>query len=79
MAGSYGHCVDDSGNLLSNEQLVGMLENGGDVYEAVEELFGMIWYLAGTHEGTLAEVRVMVEEARDNYKTGLEVALRANA
>ena len=46
MAGSYNHCVDEDGQLLNNEDLVGMLENGGDVYEAVEEMYGMIWWLA---------------------------------
>lgn len=46
MAGSYNHCIDDDGRLLSNEALAGMLENGGDVYEAVEEMYGMIWLLA---------------------------------
>lgn len=73
MAGSYLHCVDDDGKLLSNEDLVGMLENGGDVYEAVEELYGMIWYLAGTHHhGLMPGERV--GNAQKNYKDGLNIS-----
>lgn len=79
MAGSYNHCVDDQGRLLSNEHLVEMLENGGDVYEAVEEMYGMIWYLAREIEdlaaadraGVLAPAAVMVDEARRRYVEGL--------
>jgi hypothetical protein len=44
MAGSYLHVVGDDGALLSNERVNGMLENGGDVFEAVEEMYGMIWF-----------------------------------
>jgi len=46
MAGSYGHCVDDQGALVDSVTLAGMLENGGDVWEAVEQMYGMIWFLA---------------------------------
>ncbi len=55
MAGSWGHVTvtdDDDvlpeqvGTLLSPEQINNMLENGGDVAEAVEQMFGMIWWLA---------------------------------
>jgi hydrogenase maturation factor len=38
MAGSYNHVVTDSGNLRSPEMVNRMLENGGDVFEAVEEM-----------------------------------------
>lgn len=67
MAGSYGHCVDDDGRLVSNEDLAGMLENGGDVYEAVEELYGMIWLLANGDAG-------LVEDARQRYEEGLALS-----
>ena len=86
MAGSYKHVVDDEGRLLANEDLVSMLENGGDVYEAVEEMYGMIWSLA---DRVLVEIRSrsphstktdaeflaeIVEDARTSYKSGLRVS-----
>jgi hypothetical protein len=65
MAGSYNHCVEKpSGKLLNNLDLVSMIENGGDVYEAVEEFYGMVWYLAN---GKAARV----EDARQSYAYGL--------
>lgn len=75
MAGSYNHCINDEGNLLGPFALAGMLETDGDVFEAVEEMYGMIWWLAANVES----VRTMlpedaVEEARRNYTTGLELA-----
>lgn len=86
MAGSYNHIVTNAGNLGSNERVVSMLENGGDVFEAVEEMFGMIWWLAGgpfdegtgiigTHPDTVKDA---VEEARKNYKKGLEISKRVH-
>lgn len=76
MAGSYNHIVTNAGNLGSNERVVSMLENGGDVFEAVEEMFGMIWFLAGgTPDNPNAdEAKARVEEARQNYKRGLEIS-----
>lgn len=86
MAGSYNHVVKDDGNLGSNAWIAGMVENGGDVFEAVEEMYGMIWYLAGgpfdegtgiigTHPDT---IKAVVEEARQNYKAGLEISKRVH-
>jgi hypothetical protein len=79
MAGSYLHVVGDDGALLSNERVNGMLENGGDVFEAVEEMYGMIWFLASALSGTyphnmLGSPDAIVEEARKNYKIGLAVS-----
>lgn len=76
MAGSYKHCVDDEGKLFDPETLNGMLENGGDVYEAVEEMYGMIWYLASQLEETPGDgsMAVLVEEARHRYKEGVELS-----
>ncbi|GAB3251112.1 hypothetical protein [Kineosporia babensis] len=73
MAGSYKHCVDDDGRLLDPQALRGMLENGGDVWEAVEELYGMVWLLAtiGPSDMTPAE---KVEFARRRYTAGLSYA-----
>lgn len=75
MAGSYNHIVTKTGNLASNERVVGMLENGGDVFEAVEEMYGMIWYLAGMHPG---KEKMAVEEARQKYLDGLRIAKKIN-
>jgi len=88
MAGSYNHVVADNGNLGSNSHVVAMLENGGDVFEAVEEMYGMIWWLAseGVNMSQLEDLSVegpdnperlrrmkeWVEKARQNYKEGLE-------
>lgn len=63
MAGSYNHIVDENGALRG----ITLLENWGDMHETIEECYGMIWYLSG---GNAAKV----EEARRNYKRGLELA-----
>lgn len=79
MAGSYNHVVTDHGNLGSSEFVNGMLENGGDVFEAVEEMYGMIWWLAHrleTYEDTPAHKHV--DEAMEEYKRGLRLAKDAN-
>jgi len=46
MAGSYSHATTDDGKLRSHESFVQMVENLGDAYETVEEMYGMIWWLA---------------------------------
>lgn len=77
MAGSYNHCVDTStGKLLVSEQLQGMLECcSADVYEAIEEMYGMIWHLAAQIADEVAcNPRDVVEHARKNYKQGLHVS-----
>jgi lipopolysaccharide biosynthesis regulator YciM len=84
MAGSYSHCVDDKGNLLSNDEMMisgAMIENLGDAYEAIEEMYGMIWWLASrlvprTNPGAM---KVVVEVARNSYKEGLRVAEEVNS
>jgi hypothetical protein len=71
MAGSYNHITTEQGNLVSNETFVEMIENLGDAYEAVEEMYGMIWWLA--HSGG-ADPVATVETARENYQDGLQLA-----
>jgi len=47
MAGSFGHMTNDDGTPYDSTYGNGsMLENGGDVTEALEECYGMIWWLA---------------------------------
>lgn len=61
MAGSYGHVVNDKGQFIGAE----LLENVGDMQEAAEEMYGMIWYLANGDPKKVAE-------AEKNYKRGLD-------
>lgn len=88
MAGSYNHVVvPRTGNLKSNEGVVASLETFGDAFEAVEEMFGMIWWLAceGVNMSEIEKIAVesdptdrfkrvkeWVEKARQNYNDGLE-------
>lgn len=85
MAGSYSHCVGDDGKLLPPEELCSMLEcTSGDVYEAIEEMYGMIWYLAENYARSLEEAQGepegthstegMVEDARKQYRDGITVS-----
>lgn len=46
MAGSYKHVTDKRGKLLRNEEFVDYIENLGDAYEAIEEMYYMIQHLA---------------------------------
>ncbi len=74
MAGSYGHVVDDDGRLINNQDLNDMLEHGGDVYEAVEEMYGMIhWLATRLSDATGLPRRNLVAEAVQRYKDGLAI------
>lgn len=61
MAGSYNHCINDNNQFIG----VALLDHLGDAYEALEEMYGMIWWLARGNQDR-------VEEARKNYKDGIE-------
>jgi hypothetical protein len=81
MAGSYNHAtLKKSGKLRNPRSLNAMVETGGDTYEMAEEMYGMIWYLAERLKDELSEqpiditTRGLVEEARENYKQGIEVS-----
>jgi len=65
VAGSYLHAVTDDGKLRNPETMTIATETQGDAYETIEEMFGMIWYLA---DGDAARV----EEARRAYRAGIE-------
>jgi hypothetical protein len=67
-----------SGKLRNNESFCGMIENLGDAYEAAEECYGMIWWLASemaretmTPFPERDDVLVMIREAEAHYKDGL--------
>lgn len=79
MAGSWRHMTTDDGKLLDNEGFVQMIENLGDAYEAAEECFGMIWWLAqhrarlryATTEVTREQIMDVIESAREHYTDGV--------
>ena len=62
MAGSYRHVTNSDGSFRGAD----LLENGGDTYEAVEEMHAMIAYLAA--QVNPAEPRRAIHEAwREGY------------
>jgi hypothetical protein len=73
MAGSYGHVTDNGGKLLDPRGVNDMLENGGDVFEAVEEMYGMIWWLATrlSEQAGAWSAESWVEDARESYRQGI--------
>ncbi|WP_260972910.1 hypothetical protein [Mycolicibacterium llatzerense] len=76
MAGSYRHVVSTiegtAGKLLDPRDVAGMLENPGDVWEAVEEMFGMIWFLAGQLNPD--NPSSAVDLAERNFRAGIEIS-----
>lgn len=87
MAGSYNHATTGKGKLRSPKSMIGLVENGGDAYETIEEMYGMIWYLAdriamyqqdrgdmmGPDEWKAAQAEE-VEDARKAYKKGIALS-----
>jgi hypothetical protein len=81
MAGSWDHMITGNGKLLNNEHFTQLIENLGDAYEAAEECYGMVWYLAGQlaeiadRDGkpSRGDVLAIVREAQVNYKDGLKL------
>lgn len=74
MAGSYLHAVDSQGRLLHSTNMGSATENGGDAYETIEEMYGMIWWLADVaSRGSRIGDRPsrLVALARDEYRTGI--------
>lgn len=67
MAGSYNHATTDDGRLRNPDTMTIATETGGDAYETIEEMYGMIWYLAGGDA-------TRVEEARQNYPAGIDLS-----
>ena len=80
MAGSWNHAMGVDGALLESEDLAGRLENGGDVWELVEQAYGMqaygmVWLLAKMISTTVdLDPEDIIEMARENYKQGLKFA-----
>ena len=82
MAGAHHHITDEDGGLLEPQQIYARLDNRGDIYECIEQLYGMIWYLAeqnvvlrGTDAKNEDEFKSeAVDNAQLNYKHGLKVS-----
>lgn len=84
MAGSYLHATTKKGKLRNNESFIGMVDNLGDAYETVEEMYGMIWWLAeqyarsledaqGEPEGTHSTAG-MVKDAQEKWAEGMRLS-----
>ena len=71
MAGSYSHATNEDGSLRSLETMDMATENAGDAFETIEELYGMIWWLAASNSETFEEATELVEDARRSYRGGL--------
>lgn len=52
MAGSYRHVIDHNGKFLG---LRWQLDNPGDAYETIEEMYWMLQYLSGGSKEKLFE------------------------
>lgn len=76
MAGSYNHIIDKDGGLSKGRDVLDMLDTGGDVFEAIEELYGMIWYLAQQSilSETYSTTKDAVEDSRIFYQEGLRIS-----
>jgi hypothetical protein len=74
MAGSWRHMTTGSGRLRNNESFCDMIENLGDAYEAAEECFGMVQYLAEQIAvETNADRGQVIAGAQEHYKDGLKL------
>ena len=77
MAGSYNHITTEDGSLASPRRMLTILDNGGDVFETIEQMYGMIWYLANGYyvePGHKTDPRLMVVDAIMHYKEGLSMS-----
>lgn len=85
MSGSYSHATTDEGKLRHETTMGGAIETPGDAYETIEEMYGMIWFLAnrvmrelemahGEDEGSFGDGADAVEEAQQNYRKGLALS-----
>lgn len=73
MAGSYSHITNDQGQLISSEDFSLLIEGPRDAYETIEEMYGMIWFLArGLAEEPMT--KMIVDQAERNWKRGIEIS-----
>lgn len=69
MAGGWHHITNDDGSYYG----ANLLENGGDVEEFAEHVYGMVWYLAKMLElrSNGIPVQQWIEDAARNYSMGV--------
>jgi len=72
---SFGHVVQKDGNLRALSIIGDMLTSKDDIVKTVEEMYGMIWFLAGKEVGREKQT---VEDARKQYREGLKIAKKVN-
>lgn len=72
MAGSYKHATTEDGKLRNSETMTIATETQGDAYETIEEMYGMIWYLAKGDPSKVEEARVHYDVGVDMYSPGRE-------
>lgn len=80
MAGSYHHITDEDGALKDQVGIIESLENHGDVIECIEQMYGMIWYLADrnavangvAHGNHFRAMQNTVKMAQYDYELGLQ-------
>ena len=89
MAGSWAHMVNEDGTPRTDPEDDGYatygvpdtLENLGDCGEALEECYGMVWWLAAyrarlrfaTTEPTREQVMDVIRSARESYEEGVRL------
>jgi hypothetical protein len=81
VAGSWEHMTTKNGKLRSNETFCQLIENLGDAYEAAEECFGMVWYLAETVAAMRSagmppnreQMLRVIKDAAADYQQGLKL------
>ena len=74
MAGSWQHMTTKGGRLRNNKSFCDMIENLGDAYEAAEECYGMILWLANEWSVLTGASRAQViREAEAHCKDGLRL------
>ena len=77
MAGSWQHMTTKSGKLRNNETFCDQIENGGDFYEALEECYGMVQWLAAQLADACPDTAHSradwVDIAQANYQDGLRL------
>lgn len=73
MAGSYKHVTAPDGQLLPRGRT--LLDHLGDAHEALEEMYGAIWWLATRlAEGSEHAPSFFVDAAVAEYRTGLTMS-----
>ena len=69
MAGSYKHITNEKGDLITNEEFIGSIENLGDAYEMAEECWYLIQILSnGDKEKIEKALQTMYQMLNHKYR-----------